>query len=90
MSTLASPAVSKLLDRLFAAADQNDPAGFERARDAALELAAQAGIKGKAVTPFLLAQMERLTGGRTLAANQALLINNAKAAARIAAALTAA
>lgn len=34
MSTLASPTVAKLLDRLFAAADQNDPAGFGRARDA--------------------------------------------------------
>jgi predicted O-methyltransferase YrrM len=38
MSTLNSPAVSSLLDRLFAAADQNDPAGFERARDAMAQL----------------------------------------------------
>jgi predicted O-methyltransferase YrrM len=34
MSTLASPVVSALLDRLFAAADQDDPAAFQRARDA--------------------------------------------------------
>jgi predicted O-methyltransferase YrrM len=33
MSTLNSPVVSKLLDRLFAAADQNDPAGLGRARE---------------------------------------------------------
>jgi predicted O-methyltransferase YrrM len=38
MSTLATPAVSGLLDRLFAAADQNDPAGFGRARDAMARL----------------------------------------------------
>jgi predicted O-methyltransferase YrrM len=38
MSTLASPVVSQLLDRLFAAADQDDPAGFARARDAMARL----------------------------------------------------
>ncbi|HEY4406537.1 MAG TPA: class I SAM-dependent methyltransferase [Xanthobacteraceae bacterium] len=38
MSTLDSPDVSKLLDRLFAAADQNDPAAFGRARDAMARL----------------------------------------------------
>jgi predicted O-methyltransferase YrrM len=38
MSTLRSPAVSKLLDRLFAAADENDPAGFAHARDAMARL----------------------------------------------------
>jgi predicted O-methyltransferase YrrM len=38
MSTLDSPAVSQLLDRLFAAADQNDPTGFQRARDALARL----------------------------------------------------
>jgi predicted O-methyltransferase YrrM len=38
MSTLATPAVSGLLERLFAAADQNDPAGFGRARDAMARL----------------------------------------------------
>jgi len=38
VSTLASPAVSRLLDRLFAAADHNDPAGFQRARDAMARL----------------------------------------------------
>jgi predicted O-methyltransferase YrrM len=38
MSTLDSPAVAGLLDRLFAAADANDPAGFGRARDAMARL----------------------------------------------------
>jgi pseudouridine-5'-phosphate glycosidase len=41
-------------------------------------------ISGKAVTPFLLSRLERLTGGRTLEANRALLVNNARLAARIA------
>jgi predicted O-methyltransferase YrrM len=48
MSTLASPVVSKLLDRLFAAADQNDPAGFERARAAMARLAEPPGDRQRA------------------------------------------
>ena len=40
MSTLASPAVSGLLDRLFTAADETDPAGFGRAREAMARLGA--------------------------------------------------
>jgi pseudouridine-5'-phosphate glycosidase len=46
------------------------------------------GIRGKAVTPFLLSEMERLTRGDTLKANRALLTNNARIAARIAASLS--
>lgn len=49
-----------------------------------LELADQQGIIGKEITPFLLAQMSRRSGGRTLAANIALLENNARVAAQIA------
>jgi pseudouridine-5'-phosphate glycosidase len=47
--------------------------------------AAREGIHGKGVTPFLLSEMTILTNGRTLDANRALLINNAKVAAQIAA-----
>ncbi|MFM9905986.1 MAG: pseudouridine-5'-phosphate glycosidase [Pyrinomonadaceae bacterium] len=50
----------------------------------ALKLADQQGIRGKEITPFLLAQMSERSGGRTLAANIALLENNAKVAASIA------
>ncbi len=46
-------------------------------------------ITGKAVTPFLLARVNRLSGGRSLAANIALVRNNARLAARIAVALAA-
>ncbi len=46
--------------------------------------AEEKGIGGKAVTPFLLARMVELTGGRARKANEALLLNNARTAARIA------
>lgn len=55
----------------------------------ALAEAAQDGLTGKAVTPFLLARVASLTGGESLAANIALLENNARVAARIASALAA-
>jgi pseudouridine-5'-phosphate glycosidase len=45
-------------------------------------------ISGKALTPFLLAEMSWATSGRTLAANIALLENNAHVAAEVAAALS--
>lgn len=51
----------------------------------ALKLAEETGVKGKDVTPFLLSQMSERSGGRTLAANIALLENNARIAALIAA-----
>ncbi|MDN2581362.1 pseudouridine-5'-phosphate glycosidase [Aquibium sp. ELW1220] len=44
-------------------------------------------VTGKAVTPFLLARILELTGGRSLETNIALVENNARLAARIAAAL---
>ena len=45
------------------------------------------GIIGKAVTPFLLAQIKSLTGGRSLATNIALLKHNAEVGAKLALAL---
>jgi predicted O-methyltransferase YrrM len=48
MSTLASPAVAALLDRLFAAADRDDPAAFRRARDAMARLAQPPGNRERA------------------------------------------
>lgn len=53
----------------------------------ALESARAAGVRGAAVTPFLLAAVERETGGRSLATNLALLEANAGLAAEIAVAL---
>jgi len=57
--------------------------------EAALQEAAAEGVQGKAVTPFLLARLEALTGGASLEANVALVLNNARLAAEIAAAYAA-
>jgi pseudouridine-5'-phosphate glycosidase len=51
---------------------------------AALAEAAAKGIAGKAVTPFLLGEVNAATSGRSLAANIALVKNNARLAAEIA------
>lgn len=53
----------------------------------ALVQAERAGISGKAVTPFLLQQVNELSGERSKKANIALLLNNARVAAGIARAL---
>ncbi len=53
----------------------------------ALAEAAAAGVSGRDVTPFLLERMRVLTGDASLRANEALLLNNARAAAEIAVAL---
>ncbi|OOY28330.1 pseudouridine-5-phosphate glycosidase [Thioclava sp. L04-15] len=47
-------------------------------------------IAAKAVTPFLLSRIFELTGGRSLEANIALVLNNARLAAAIAGEITAA
>jgi pseudouridylate synthase len=60
---------------------------IEQSVEEAMKLAEQQGIRGKAVTPFLLEKLKELTEGRTLAANRALLINNARVAAQIAVSL---
>jgi pseudouridylate synthase len=51
---------------------------------AALEDLAAGGITGQAVTPFLLSRIVEQTAGRSLAANMALVKNNAAVAADIA------
>ena len=52
--------------------------------EAAIAKAAANGIHGKELTPFLLAEIAGVTGGRSLAANIALAKHNAKVAADIA------
>ena len=53
----------------------------------ALKAAEQEGISGAGVTPFLLAHLHWRSDGRTLDANRALLVANARLAAEVAAAL---
>jgi len=54
--------------------------------DRALAMADEEKVKGKALTPFLLAAIARITSGRSLATNIALVKNNAAAGSAIAAA----
>ncbi|MDH3264613.1 MAG: pseudouridine-5'-phosphate glycosidase [Paracoccaceae bacterium] len=55
----------------------------------AQRLAEAEGITSKAVTPFLLARLAELTGGRSVEANVALVLSNARLAAAIAAEIAA-
>lgn len=55
--------------------------------EAALKDAEVQGITAKDVTPFLLDRMYQMTEGRSLTANIALVLNNARLAAKIASAL---
>ena len=66
-----------------------DPAAAEAAITKAVAAADAAGIRGKALTPFLLAHVATTTGGDSVVANKALLEANAALAAEIAVALTA-
>jgi pseudouridine-5'-phosphate glycosidase len=59
----------------------------QRPIEAALAEAEAEGVRGKALTPFLLARVLEATGGDSLAANQALMTANAFLAGRIAVAL---
>src|SRR5262249_15117239 len=43
-----------------------------------------AAVAGPRITPFLLARLAELSGGRTLAANRALIVANARLAAEVA------
>jgi pseudouridine-5'-phosphate glycosidase len=58
------------------------------ATETALAEAAREGIKGRHVTPFLLERLRALTEDASVFSNRALLVSNAKLAARLAAALT--
>jgi pseudouridine-5'-phosphate glycosidase len=86
----------RALDRrtamLVVQAPPSDVALPRRAVDAAVETAMRAaqseGVHGGALTPFLLAAVERETDGRSLGANLALLESNAMLAADIALELT--
>ena len=61
-----------------------DRSVIEAAIAQALREAEKRGITGKAVTPFILARIKDITGGESLEANVALVVNNARVAADIA------
>lgn len=57
------------------------------ALDAALAEGEAVGLRGRDVTPHLLARLAELTGGRSVACNRALLVSNARLAGALAVAL---
>ena len=57
---------------------------YDRALRGALQAAEAAGVRGRAVTPFLLDAMRRVTGGESVRVNLALLRHNARVAAQLA------
>lgn len=64
-----------------------EPAFINQPIEQALAECAEAGIKGKDITPYLLEKVSNLTGGNSLEANIQLVYNNVRLAARIATAL---
>ncbi len=64
-----------------------DPEVIEAAISQALSEAAEKGIRGKEITPFLLARIKDITGGDSLNSNIQLVLNNARLAAAVAACL---
>jgi pseudouridine-5'-phosphate glycosidase len=69
------------------AADEVPAAEIGARIEEAIADAERAGVAGKDVTPYLLARITELTGGRSLAANVALIRSNAGLAAELATAL---
>ncbi|MGY1670455.1 pseudouridine-5'-phosphate glycosidase [Geodermatophilus sp. SYSU D00710] len=69
------------------AGEQLDPGLHDRVIADALAAAEAAGVRGKAVTPFVLDHLHRASEGATLAVNVRLVVRNAELAGRIAAAL---
>lgn len=66
-----------------------DKEEIDAAIEAALAEAKAQNIRGKATTPFLLAKVKEFTGGDSLESNIRLVCNNARLAAKTAAALAA-
>jgi len=64
-----------------------DAAAIEAGIAAAIRAADEAGIGGKALTPFLLDHINRNSGGKSLAANLALAVGNARLGGTLAATL---
>ena len=67
-------------------ADQLDPSLHDEVLTEALAAAEAGGVRGRDVTPFLLARFHDRTGGASLAVNVRLVVANARLAARVAAA----
>ncbi len=86
---LGGPASALIVANPVAEADQLDPALHDRVLAEALDACRERGISGQGVTPFLLDQLMRRTGGASLEANLAAVRGNVTLAARIAVAAAA-
>jgi pseudouridine-5'-phosphate glycosidase len=60
---------------------------YDRSLTRALADVEKAGVRGRAVTPFLLERMRQLTEGASVFSNRALLVNNAHLAGELAVAM---
>jgi pseudouridine-5'-phosphate glycosidase len=78
--------VALVLANPIAAEDELDRELHDRVLREALAAAAAQGVRGRDVTPFLLARFHEATAGESLRANVALVLANARLAAEIAAA----
>jgi pseudouridine-5'-phosphate glycosidase len=76
-----------LVCQALSAMDEVPRDEIEPAEEQANQEAAEARIRGQALSPFLLKRINELTQGRSLRANETLLVNNAKLGAQIAKAL---
>ncbi|WP_375499292.1 pseudouridine-5'-phosphate glycosidase [uncultured Jatrophihabitans sp.] len=83
---LGSAAYGLVLANPIDVADELDHELHNTTLHAGLAAADAAGVHGKDVTPFLLEFFHRETDGASLAANVALVLNNARLAAEVAAA----
>ena len=79
-----APAVGVLVANPPPAAVAIPSAELESVIESAMLEAARTGIRGAAITPYLLDRVQRATGGRTVATNVAVLASNARAGAEIA------
>ena len=88
------PILRKIAKEIYTKTDwqefliQNDFDYMEEVIQKALVKADEAGVHGKNITPFLLASIKDITGGKAFEANVKLALNNARCAAKIAKALS--
>ncbi len=65
-------------------ADAIEPQEVDNVLNSALRSAEQRGIRGGALTPFLMRELDHATAGRTAAANMSVLVSTAAFAGRLA------
>ena len=70
-------------------ADELDEFMYERGLSGALEMIVSEGIRGRAVTPYMLEYIQMVTGGEVVRSNAALLKDNARVAGELSVALAA-